>query len=169
MPDEIARRRPVRRKNSEVSAVHIQMKFINVKKESAMKKSSLVFISALSLADAVFAQSDNMQGMDMKGMDAKNCANMMKGTDAQKCKDMMGSKGGMQADTHQADGTVKAIDKEKLKITLAHGPVKTLNWPAMTMGFSVKDKSMLDKMTVGQKVHVEFVKQGNDYVVTSIK
>jgi Cu/Ag efflux protein CusF len=74
-----------------------------------------------------------------------------------------------QAQTHQADGVVKAIDTEKGKVTLAHGPVKSLNWPAMTMAFAVKDKSLLDQVKVGQKVHVEFVKRGSDYIVASIK
>ena len=39
----------------------------------------------------------------------------------------------------------------------------------MTMAFSVQDKSLLDKAKVGQTVHFEFVKQGAEYVVTSIK
>jgi Cu(I)/Ag(I) efflux system membrane protein CusA/SilA len=70
---------------------------------------------------------------------------------------------------HQADGTVKAIDTKESKITLSHGPVKSMNWPAMNMTFLVKNKPLLDKVTVGQKVHVEFVKQGNNYIVTSVK
>jgi hypothetical protein len=44
----------------------------------------------------------------------------------------------------------------------AHEPIKSLKWPAMTMGFSVKDKSLFDKLKVGKKVDVEIAKQGSD-------
>jgi Cu/Ag efflux protein CusF len=54
-------------------------------------------------------------------------------------------------------------------VTLEHGPVKTLNWPAMTMTFGVKDKGLLDKLRVGRHVQVEFQGQGGTYVITSVK
>ena len=101
---------------------------------------------ALLTAGFAYAQADEMKGMDM-------------GHQNKEGKDT----------PHRADGTVKAIDTVKSKLTLAHGPVKSLNWPAMTMAFSVKDKSLLDKVKVGQTVHVEFVKQGSDYIVTSVR
>jgi hypothetical protein len=37
----------------------------------------------------------------------------------------------------------------------------------MTMAFSVKDKIIFDKLSVGQTVHVEFVQQGTDYIAIS--
>lgn len=43
----------------------------------------------------------------------------------------------------------------------------SLNWPAMTMGFAVKDKALLDKLAMGKKV--EFVKEGKGYTVTGVK
>ncbi len=39
----------------------------------------------------------------------------------------------------------------------------------MTMGFKVADKSLLDKLTEGKKVEVEFKQMGKDYVITSVK
>ena len=39
----------------------------------------------------------------------------------------------------------------------------------MTMGFKVKDKMLLDKVAVDRKVDVEFVKEGKDYVITSVR
>jgi len=39
----------------------------------------------------------------------------------------------------------------------------------MTMAFQVKDKTLLDKLSAGKKVNFEFVQQGKDYVVTSVK
>jgi Cu(I)/Ag(I) efflux system protein CusF len=70
---------------------------------------------------------------------------------------------------HKATGVVKKVDPKSGSVTLAHDPVKSLNWPAMTMGFQVKDKMLLDKLAVGKKVEFEFVQQGKDYVITLVK
>ncbi|WP_198120279.1 copper-binding protein [Massilia rhizosphaerae] len=107
---------------------------------------------ALAAAAPVFAQSGAMHGMGMQGMGM----------------DKAPAKGG-QATVHEATGVVKSVDAAAGKVTLAHGPVKTLNWPAMTMTFGVKDKRLLDKLGAGQHVHVGFVKQGAAYVVTSVQ
>ncbi|RJG03496.1 copper-binding protein [Noviherbaspirillum sedimenti] len=141
---------------------------------------TLSLVLALSSSSLVFAQSGDMKGMDMKGMDMQKCQDMMKGSDMkgmdmQKCHDMMNGMGNKQqsksdkAMTHTATAVVKDIDAANGKVTLAHGPVKSLNWPAMTMGFAVKDKALLDKLAVGKKVKVEFAKEGTDYIVTSVK
>ena len=71
--------------------------------------------------------------------------------------------------THNAVGVVKAVDQVKGSVTFAHEPVKSLNWPSMTMAFLVKDKVLLEKLLPGKKVSFEFVQQGNDYVVTAVK
>lgn len=76
---------------------------------------------------------------------------------------------GTKATVHQATGVVKSVDAGSGKVTLGHGPVKTLNWPAMTMTFDVKDKGLLDKLRVGQRVQVEFQGQGSSYVITSVR
>lgn len=107
-----------------------------------------IFLALLLPATAAFAQKkmDDMQGMDMgKQQDAP-----------------------MQS-MHKAVATVKKIDGEAGVVTLAHGPVKSLNWPAMTMGFKVADKSLLSKLNEGSKVEVEFKQVGKDYVLTSVK
>ena len=70
--------------------------------------------------------------------------------------------------THQAIGVVKAVDAQSGKLTLAHGPVKTLGWPAMTMIFVVRDHSLLAKLAPSAKVEVEFVEDGKEYVVTKV-
>jgi Cu(I)/Ag(I) efflux system protein CusF len=76
---------------------------------------------------------------------------------------------GTKVAVHHATGVVKSVDAGAGKVTLEHGPVKTLNWPAMTMTFGVKDKGLLDKLRVGQRVQVEFQEQGSGYVITSVK
>ncbi len=62
---------------------------------------------------------------------------------------------------------MKKADPAKSTVTVAHGPVKDLNWPAMTMAFKVKDKAVLDKLAVDRKVEFTFVQQGKDYVITA--
>jgi len=44
-----------------------------------------------------------------------------------------------------------------------------MSWSSMTMAFKVKDKVLLDKVSVGKKVTFEFVQEGRDYYVTSVK
>jgi Cu(I)/Ag(I) efflux system protein CusF len=70
---------------------------------------------------------------------------------------------------HQATGVVKSVEPARNTVMLAHDPVKSLNWPAMTMPFTVKDKALLDKLEPGKKVVFEFVQQGKNYVITSVK
>lgn len=74
-----------------------------------------------------------------------------------------------EAQTHKANGTVTKVDRIANKVTIAHGPVQSLKWPAMTMNFVVKDKALLDGLSSGKKVEFEFVQQGRDYVITSAK
>jgi Cu/Ag efflux protein CusF len=70
---------------------------------------------------------------------------------------------------HKGAGTVKKVDPARGKVTLAHGPIPSLKWSAMTMTFTVKDKSLLGKLAQDKKVEFEFVQQGSDYVITSVK
>ena len=70
---------------------------------------------------------------------------------------------------HKAIGTVEKVDARSGLVTVAHGPVKTMNWSAMTMTFKVKDKALLHKFADGKKVDFEFMQEGKDYVVTAVK
>ena len=75
---------------------------------------------------------------------------------------------GAQA-VHKTKATVKNVDAKAGSVTLAHEPVASLNWPSMTMGFKVKDGALLNKLTEGKRVDVEFVQKGNDYVIQSVQ
>jgi Cu(I)/Ag(I) efflux system protein CusF len=70
---------------------------------------------------------------------------------------------------HQASGTVTRIDQGKARVTVKHGPVPSLKWPSMTMGFGVKDKALLQKVKPGDKIEFSFVQSGRDYTITEIK
>ena len=119
---------------------------------------TLALIAVLSASSFAMAQSGGTKNMDMKGMDMKTMP-----------MDKMSSDSNTKAIIHKATGTVKAVDPTKGTMTLVHGPVKSLNWPAMTMTFSVKDKMFFDKLVVDKKVTIDFTKQDADYVVTAVK
>lgn len=70
---------------------------------------------------------------------------------------------------HNASGKVTKVDKSAGAVTIAHGPVASLNWPAMAMPFKAKDKAMLDKVKNGDQVEFSFIQSGRDYTITSIK
>ena len=70
---------------------------------------------------------------------------------------------------HKAQGSVGAIDAKAGNLSLNHGPVASLKWPAMTMQFKVANTALLQSLKPGQAVRFEFVeRQPGDYVVTSI-
>ena len=116
---------------------------------------------ALSVVLAVFAaapalsraQSGGMKGMDMKGTEIKG---MESGTKA-------------PGTVHKGAGTVKNVDSSKGTVTIAHDPVNSLNWPAMTMEFEVRDKAQLAPLKPGRKVEFEFVEEKGRYAITGVR
>ena len=73
------------------------------------------------------------------------------------------------APAHKAIGIVKKVDVKAGTVTLAHEPVQSLKWPAMTMAFKVQDTVALEKLGEGRKVEVDFEQRGKDYVITGLK
>lgn len=67
----------------------------------------------------------------------------------------------------RSSGTVTAIDKTAGKITLTHGPIAEVGWPAMTMTFTTKP-AVLDKVAVGDKVAFDVTIAGNAGEVTTV-
>ena len=67
------------------------------------------------------------------------------------------------------DGEVRKVDRDAEKITLKHGEIKSLDMPAMTMVFSVSDKSLLGTLKPGDKVRFKAVNQAGRYTVTEIR
>ena len=112
-----------------------------------MKRSvHALFAVALSMpAGAVLAQAA-MKGMDMS-------AQPTAGTSA----------------VHRASATVTKVDRQAGTVTLAHGPIPTLKWPAMTMAFKVRDPRLFDKLVAGKKVDIELAQDGKNYAVTAVR
>ena len=67
------------------------------------------------------------------------------------------------------DGEVRKVDIEAGKVTLKHADIKSLDMPAMTMVFVVKDKAMLDKLKTGDKIKFKVVNDGGKFTLTEIQ
>ena len=72
--------------------------------------------------------------------------------------------------THRGEGTVKAVDPANASITLAHEPIASLKWPAMTMDFKVKDAALLRALKPGQRIAFDLAGEpGGEYTIVSIQ
>lgn len=60
-----------------------------------------------------------------------------------------------EADRYRGEGVVEAIGKDE--VTLSHGPIASMNWGAMTMGFKPPPGGLPTGVKVGDRVAFEFV------------
>jgi Cu(I)/Ag(I) efflux system membrane fusion protein len=67
---------------------------------------------------------------------------------------------------HLAEGTVQSLTADG--ITIAHGPVPSLKWPGMTMGFKAPVAGIPADVMVGDRVSFSFVESQGDYRITGI-
>ena len=111
-----------------------------------MKKRYLSAALLFAVASGAQAQ-DSMARMNMEGMDMKEV---------------------QSSPAAHAEGTVKAIDARGGKVTLMHGPVAILKWPAMTMGFKASAQQ-LEKLKVGDKVAFDFKMDGSTATIVDIR
>ncbi len=115
-------------------------------------KTKLTLILAMVLTPAAFAEE--MKGMDMKqSMPMDNMKMEQSDTEAQ---------------TAKATGTVRKIKQDKGSVTIAHGPVPELQWPAMVMGFKATTEQ-LEGLQEGDEIEFEFTSKGMNSTITSIK
>jgi len=59
---------------------------------------------------------------------------------------------------HRGEGTVESITPDGL--TISHGPIATLKWPAMTMNFARPASSAFPDVKVGDRIRFEFKEGG---------
>lgn len=68
------------------------------------------------------------------------------------------------------EGTVTKVDAAASKITIKHGPIKKLDMDeGMTMVFTAKDKSLLDKVKAGDKIKFDADNVNGQFIVTAIE
>lgn len=70
--------------------------------------------------------------------------------------------------TGTGHGTVQSVDMRAGKVTISHGPMPQLGWPAMTMTFQAAQPSMLRGVTRGSKVEFRVTAEDEGPVVQSI-
>jgi Cu(I)/Ag(I) efflux system membrane fusion protein len=64
-----------------------------------------------------------------------------------------------KAASHQAEGKLDAIDAQGGTVTITHGPVASLKWPAMTMDFTLANAALLGSLKPGATVSLTFVER----------
>ena len=65
-----------------------------------------------------------------------------------------------QSATHSAEGTLTAIDRTAGTVSIAHGAIASIGWPAMTMNFTLADPKSVADFTPGQRVAFHFTVEG---------
>ncbi|MCY1243082.1 Copper binding periplasmic protein CusF [compost metagenome] len=69
---------------------------------------------------------------------------------------------------HKAEGKVESVAPDGL--TISHGPVATLKWPSMTMGFAKASPNAFPDIKPGDQVRFEFKKGGpTGYELVSVQ
>lgn len=69
--------------------------------------------------------------------------------------------------THRGEGKVESIGKDE--ITLSHGPIPSMQWGAMTMGFRIPTSDLPKNVAVGNNVLFEFRRtEDGKFEITSI-
>lgn len=144
-----------------------------------MNKLTVSVLTSLMLGASLsaWAADDSMKGMDMSKMPMmdKSSNSAAKGSQSMSadCMPKM-DMGKMPMKSSKNDkvacgvGVIENIDTTKDMVVLNHQAIKTLNWPAMKMGFKVADHKLLDGLKVGQKVCFELKTEGENEIVTGI-
>lgn len=119
--------------------------------------------TATAPAETTTAPTAPAAGSDPQSMGMSDAEHQDMGMDG----DMGGTTGDAAGTTATATGTIESVDAEGGKITIDHGPVDALKWPAMTMGFSATPEQ-IQSVQSGQKVEFEFMSQGSTNTLTRI-
>lgn len=111
-----------------------------------MKSGYVTGALALALALAACGEDQNMLARNEKGADANIASS--------------------SGQTYSASGTVTALAGDQ--VTISHGPVEGLGWPAMTMAFRPATADMQQGLRVGDRVTFEFRQADGGYTITSL-
>ena len=72
-------------------------------------------------------------------------------------------------DSAWTEGEIRRIDLSAGKITLRHGEIRNLDMPPMTMVFTVRDRTQLERLQVGDRVRFHASNENAQYLVTEIE
>ena len=74
------------------------------------------------------------------------------------------------APSYETEGTLDAIDAEAGSLTLTHGEIPALSWPAMTMDFMIADPALVKSIAPGSPVRFVFeAGEPGEYIITGIE
>ena len=68
-----------------------------------------------------------------------------------------------------AVGVIKAIDAKAGTLTIQHGPIPGVGWPAMTMTFKVDASASMSGLKVGQPVAFDVKAKGMSGEITALR
>lgn len=72
--------------------------------------------------------------------------------------------------SHQADGKLDAVDIKTGTVTVTHGPVASLKWPAMTMDFTLANSALIGTLKPGATVAFTFVeRKPGEWVIVKLE
>jgi membrane fusion protein, copper/silver efflux system len=72
--------------------------------------------------------------------------------------------------SHRGEGVIEAIGVANTTVTLAHGPIASLSWPAMVMDFKVLNPALLRTLKPGQEIAFEITEASpGEYVIVRIQ
>lgn len=70
---------------------------------------------------------------------------------------------------HKAQGTLDSINDDG-SVSITHGPIKSLKWPAMTMDFALANSALTSGIAPGSPITFEIVeRQPGEWVITGMK
>ncbi len=124
---------------------------------------AIAAVSALALVSGAYAQNgakgDAMPMMSGHGHQGMGNIEMMSSAAA--------------TQSHAGAGRVLSINpgdaNGKPSITLAHGPISSLQWPSMTMTFGIDSPGLLNGMQKDDTVAFQFVKSKDGWVITHLE
>jgi Cu(I)/Ag(I) efflux system protein CusF len=108
-----------------------------------MRAAACAIVGVLTVTTAGAALADNMQTMPMSGAPA--------------------------AKHGQGKGVIKAIDAKAGTLTIQHGPIPAISWPAMTMTFKAKPAALLKGLKVGETIGFDTTVRGMSADVTAVR
>jgi Cu/Ag efflux protein CusF len=126
---------------------------------------AIAAVSALAFVSGAYAQG---------GARNTNDAMPMMSGDGHQRMGNMGMMGGAAAtQSHAGTGKVLSIKSgdagSRPSITLAHGPISSLQWPSMTMTFGLDSPELLDGLQKDDTVMFRFVKGQGGWVITHLE
>ena len=71
--------------------------------------------------------------------------------------------------TGKGVGVVTALDRNAAKVTIKHGPIPSVGWPAMTMTFAANPPALLKGLKVGQRIAFDVKTKGGAAEITGVR